>query len=421
MIVEQNHTYDSYFGRYPEGAGFQQVVRWPRNDAGEVVEPILATPEVVRRYRPEAGEEPLSNGTLAAETAYNDGAMTGFVAAQERRGFPGRAAMVSHDGSTAPVLWDLADDFVLFDNYFSSTRGGSLPNMLSLYTGSDQGFGEGTKESLSELAAAAPTTVLDRLEDGGVPWGFYSDQLGDIDSRRVTAGSYYEGDDPTPPILYWAPFLNIPRVWTEMSDRFHTQQQFYADNARGDLPSVSFVLPTSTDHPTNVTAGLERLRSLVNALKKGPGWATTAVFVVWDDWGGFYDHVRPPPGSGFRVPMLLLSPLAKQGHVSSVQHDHASVTNFVLDRFGLPRLSRKQAAAPDFADAFAPAEAALRSEQLSGRELPATPVGTPAQSRATLWLYLSAMVVVAVATVPAVRWSRRSQRRKRSLAVSETR
>jgi phospholipase C len=122
--------------------------------------------------------------------------------------------------------------------------------------------------------------------------------------------------------------------------------QLIADVARGELAEVTWVTPTckNSDHGACGSAtGPEWVSDVVNAIGESPFWSSTAIFVMWDEWGGWYDHVKPPyvdfDGLGFRVPLLVISPFAKRGYVSHVRYEHGSILKFIEDRFGLARLS----------------------------------------------------------------------------------
>ena len=125
-----------------------------------------------------------------------------------------------------------------------------------------------------------------------------------------------------------------------------------ADVGRGRLASVTWVTPTclNSDHSACGSAtGPQWVADVVNAIGESPFWNSTAIFVMWDEWGGWYDHVKPPyadfDGLGFRVPLLVISPYAKHGYVSHVQYEHGSILKFIEDRFGLPRLAASDARA----------------------------------------------------------------------------
>jgi hypothetical protein len=144
---------------------------------------------------------------------------------------------------------------------------------------------------------------------------------------------------------------------------------------------------------------------------KGPDWSKTAVFVVWDDWGGFYDHVPPPGNLGFRVPMLLVSPWARQGYTSSELHDHTSVLRWILDNFDAPPLPIYATTSANFDDAFDFSGDARRASMIAVSDvLPAPPIGTADQNAATLRLYLilllAGVFVMAIGVLPSRSWRR---------------
>ena len=115
---------------------------------------------------------------------------------------------------------------------------------------------------------------------------------------------------------------------------------------------MTWVTPTcaNSDHSSCYsTTGPDWVAAVVNAIGESPFWTNTVIFVMWDEWGGWYDHVKPPyvdyDGLGFRVPLLVISPYAKRGYVSHVQYEHGSLLKFVEDRFGLARLAATDARA----------------------------------------------------------------------------
>jgi phospholipase C len=130
-----------------------------------------------------------------------------------------------------------------------------------------------------------------------------------------------------------------------------------SDVARGQLADVTWVTPTfsNSDHAAfGSPTGPQWVADVVNAIGESPFWSSTAIFVMWDEWGGWYDHVKPPyvdfDGLGFRVPLLVISPYAKRGYVSHVQYEHGSILKFIEDRFNLARLSASDTRASSPAD-----------------------------------------------------------------------
>jgi hypothetical protein len=134
--------------------------------------------------------------------------------------------------------------------------------------------------------------------------------------------------------------------------------QFVTDAQNGNLPAMSWLVTgKASEHPVYSTCyGENWTVQQINAIMQGPDWNSTAIFLTWDDFGGFYDHVAPPGvdqfGLGIRVPMLIISPYAKTGYISHTQYEFASVLKFVEERFGLPPLTARDAAANDMLDSF---------------------------------------------------------------------
>ena len=133
--------------------------------------------------------------------------------------------------------------------------------------------------------------------------------------------------------------------------------QFFSDVANKNLPDVVMMLPTPSEHPPEDPAnGEHRVVSLVNAIMQSDYWNSTAIFITWDDWGNWYDHVPPPQvgkfGDGFRVPLLILSPYAKEGFIDHTQSEHSSIPKFIEALFSLSSLTQRDAVANDLTEAF---------------------------------------------------------------------
>ncbi len=175
------------------------------------------------------------------------------------------------------------------------------------------------------------TTLGDELDKAGISWAYYTSQydyaLGGIWNAYQAIKHIRYGPD-------WKKNVITP------------QTRFFKDVSNGKLPAVSWVTPVckNSDHGTcDTNNGPHWVASLVNAVGESQYWDSTAIFIFWDDYGGWYDHVAPPfvdyDGLGIRVPLIVVSPYAKQGWVSHVQYEHGSIVKFVEDQFGLARLS----------------------------------------------------------------------------------
>ncbi len=174
-------------------------------------------------------------------------------------------------------------------------------------------------------------TLGDELDAAGVSWHYYTSSLA---SGQGSMWSAYQA----------IKHIRYGHDWK--ANVISPQTRFFKDVARGALPAVSWITPTcsNSDHSgCGSKRGPDWVASLVNAVGNSPYWDSTAIFVFWDDYGGWYDHVPPPfadyDGLGIRVPLLVISPYAKKGYVSHVAYEHGSLLKFVEDQFGLPRLA----------------------------------------------------------------------------------
>lgn len=187
-------------------------------------------------------------------------------------------------------------------------------------------------------------TLGDELDDAGLSWGYY------------TSTVYSESG-------FWSAYQAIKHIyygpdWTK--DVFVPQTKFFDDVKDGKLRTVSWITPTcrNSDHAgCDGTTGPSWVASLVNTIGRSTYWDSTAIFILWDDYGGWYDPVPPKKldydGLGFRIPLLIVSAYAKSGYVSHVPYEHGSILRFIEDQFGLSRLapSDTRATSPQ-ADAF---------------------------------------------------------------------
>jgi phospholipase C len=198
-----------------------------------------------------------------------------------------------------------------------------------------------------EVACWDPVTLGDELDHASLPWAFYTSQWdgdGGIWSAYQAIKHIYKGQD-----------------WSE--DVITPQTNFFNDVSGGNLRAVSWITPTcaNSDHAGCFSdTGPSWVAQLVNAVGESKYWDSTAIFIFWDDYGGWYDPEPPAyadyDGLGFRIPLLVISPYAKKGFVSHVPYEHGSILKFVEDTFGLARLAasdaRANSPAPPEGDAF---------------------------------------------------------------------
>ena len=206
--------------------------------------------------------------------------------------------------------------------------GGKTDQVATL---TDQRTVKGTEQTCFDY-----TTLGDELDKAGFSWRFYTSQIngdGGEWSGYQAVNHIRKGPD-------WA------------NDVITPQTQFITDIQGGYLANVTWITPicANSDHVNcGGGTGPEWVASLVNAIGESSYWDSTAIFIMWDDWGGLYDHVAPPfedyDGLGFRVPLIIMSPYAKKNFVSHVQYETGSLLRFAEDQFGLKRLAGSDARA----------------------------------------------------------------------------
>ena len=371
VIMQENRSFDSYFGTYPGADGIPM-----KNGVPTVCLPNPVTKQCVRPYHdPSVINTGGGHGVGAAITDLDGGKMDGFIAGQEnaiqnfcsdqtdpncvqaKRGSQ-PDAMGYHDAREIPNYWAYAQNFVLQDHMFEPTASWSLPSHLFMVSEwsakcashdpmscvSDIDHPDqiviGVKPYKTPIYAWTDLTYL--LYKNKVSWKYY-----------VAYGTQPDCDEDTGPIACApkAQDFKTPEIWNPLPyfDTVHADKQvsnvqqlgkFYTDAKNGTLPSVSWIVPnnTNSEHPpSSVTTGQTYVTDLINAIMQGPDWSSTAIFLAWDDWGGFYDHVVPPVvdqnGYGFRVPALMISPYARKGYIDHQTLSFDAYVKFIEDDF----------------------------------------------------------------------------------------
>jgi phospholipase C len=381
VLMQENHTFDNYFGTYPGADGIPAGVCMP-------VDPNAADAGCVAPYHLEPGPQHLDEDADATyvtpvdpdhsqstfQVQYNNGKLDGFVSALNQRNQDGRIAMGYYDERDLPYYWAIADQYVLFDRFFSSTGGGSVLNHF-FWIGAASG---GNEDRVARSGANDLTTIFDRLEEKGVSWKFYIQNY-DPNLTYRNAG-LYPGNRASQVI--WAPvlalgrFIDQPRMLSHVVDL----EEYYADLENGTLPSVAYLVPSgASEHPPGrVQAGQLFVVSLIDALMRSSVWKQSAFMWAYDDWGGWYDHVAPPQvdayGYGFRVPALLVSPFARPGYIDHTVLDFASILRFIEDNWSLNPVAERDTFASSFDDAFDFASGAREPRFISPDRSPPQPV-----------------------------------------------
>ena len=346
VLMQENHTFDNYFGTYPGADGLPADAKMPMNpkDPNSGYE----LPWHIGMY----ATTDLSHSAATFRDQYDGGKMDGFISALLQRNQDGRLAMGYYDGRDIPYYWNLADNYVLFDRFFSSARDGSGANHLYWVSGTAPKVNG--NQNLANAMANIPT-IFDRLQVAGISWKFYVQNydptityrdLGNIGNRESQ--------------VIWVPLLNIDRFIDSpaLSSHIVDLSQYYIDLQSGNLPSVSYIVPSGdSEHPpSSLLSGQLFTKNLIQELMRSTAWNSSAFFLAYDDWGGWYDHVTPPQvdanGYGLRVPVLLVSPYALKGNVNHTQLDFTSFLKFIEENWNLAPLADRDSKANDFLSAF---------------------------------------------------------------------
>jgi len=374
----ENRSFDHYFGTYPGAEGLPKNVCVPDPMLHKRCTRPYHDTELVNRGGP--------HGMPHAIMDVNGGRMDGFIRALELHehqeclfnrsaprcnGFFGPQqqpdVMGYHTRAEIPNYWEYADNFVLQDRMFESVESWTLPSHLFLVSGwaatcrdprepmscrSDPAM-QGADTSIKAAPERRPvygwTDITYLLHKHDVSWAYYTAPGTCLEGP---CGAHNHG---TPRAMN--PLLGFTTVHENRQlGNIKTHQALWRAAADGTLPQVSWIKPGRgfSEHPNSgsLAKGQAFVTKVINAIGQGPNWETSAIFLTWDDWGGFYDHVKPPrvdkAGYGLRVPGLLISPYAKRGYIDHQLLSYDAYLKLIEDRFlGGERLDPKTDGRPD--------------------------------------------------------------------------
>jgi phospholipase C len=362
IIVQENRTFDNLFATFPGADGTT----------------VGKTHNGTMRLRESNLESPISPGNGYAHWIrdYNHGRMNGFDLDPIGR-TPGTYVYQYVNPAQIRPYWDLAKHYVLADHTFQTEGSGSFTAHQDLIRGGteiDSSHHIIDFPTRAPWGCDAPTGTTTSLITADNQWQQYKDigpfpcltyrTLRDLLDPKQLSWRYYA---PTVGESFggnlWNAFdvIKAVRYGPEWSTNEVTPEtKVFEDISRDTLPAVSWIIPDfqNSDHPGDASdTGPSWVAQVVNAIGRSPAWNTTAIVIVWDDWGGWYDHVAPPGprrygGLGFRVPMIVVSPYAKSGYVSHRRYELGSIVRFVEDNWHLPRLGTTDVRAADFVDDF---------------------------------------------------------------------
>ena len=361
IVIQENRSFDDFFATFPGADG----TTYGYTHAGKRIN-LVSGPLVTR-------DLPHSHVTFVNE--YADGNMNGFDTIRFSSGgmaktYPYRYV---NPADIAPY-WTMARQYVLADHMFQTQGSGSFTAHQDLIAGSTA---INAYESLVDFPSKAPwgcdapeytvTSLLTKNRgylhgEGPFPCLRYPTLRDLLDGAKLSWKYYVPPFRPGSYGQIWNAFdaIHAVRYSSEWQDNISSPEtNILSDIKARKLPAVAWVVPSArnSDHPGgNSTSGPAWVASIVNAVGTSPYWQSSAIVILWDDWGGLYDHVPPPQidyqGLGFRVPCLIVSPYARHGYVTHTQYEFASILKFVEDNWALGRINGNDQRANSIAGAF---------------------------------------------------------------------
>ncbi|MGC1373964.1 MAG: alkaline phosphatase family protein [Candidatus Sulfotelmatobacter sp.] len=355
FFIKENRTFDSMFGTFPGAYGATQ---------GK----ISTGATISLRHESDTLPYDLDHGWSSAISSMDNGAMDRFDLTGEANVNGLFGAYSELYQADIPNYWSYAKTFTLGDQMFSSIHSDSFPNHLYTIAAGSGGVigapgpdaepvngwacdGPATArtqvmDDLGDLSYVFPCfdfeTLADTMDQAGVTWRYYAPGKGQL-------GYFFSTFDA----------INHIRNGPDWTQDVVPTTQFQTDAESGTLPPVSWVVVGKglTDHPPkSICQGENATVTYLNALMQSPEWSSSVVFLVWDDFGGFYDHYPPPTvdeyGLGPRVPLIVISPYAKPGYIDHTQYEFSSVLKFIEEQYNLPPLSSRDANANDMMASF---------------------------------------------------------------------
>jgi phospholipase C len=405
IVTQENRSFDHYFGHLPDywkSHNFPQATNGTTLDAepatspdadpdGTTINPYNLQSACTENPSPSWAESHRDRNRFSPEDS-NNALMDGFVitaADDAQQSSPSLYDVLGHrtmgyfNGDQLNYYYFMASNFATSDRWFSPIMSRTQLNRMYLYGATSQGH-------VSPLVANEHLTskmIVQLMQDNGISWKIYihPDSTGCTTPTCLAKYSYLKQFD-------YGSF-----ALTNFPDKFASISQLMTDMQNGTLPQVSFLEPagyvgldehsndTDIVHPPSVQSGAKYIAGILNTLMASPSWKDTVLILTYDEPGGFYDHVAPqsavPPDAiqfptdgptqsgtacandstdpvcgffftGFRVPVIVISPFAKANYVSHVPMDYTAMLKLIETRFNLPSLTARDAAQPDMSQEF---------------------------------------------------------------------
>jgi phospholipase C len=347
VIMQENRSFDNLFNGFPGADSAQSGMNGSQQIA---LQPIsLGDPR------------DLEHSHTRWLKDWDDGAMDNFA---QGGASPSTLAYSYVPESDVEEYWSLARQYVLGDRMFQSNTGpsfvahqymiaGQAANVVENPTGSVWGCDAppGTTAAVmgpdgTEIPGVYPCfdylTIADLLDEKGVTWRYYAP----TDGNNFFILSAYQA----------IRHIRFGQDWHD--NVISPQNRVLTDIQHGELAQVTWIVPdwAHSDHPGSGNEGPSWVASIINAIGNSPYWNSTAIFITWDDWGGWYDHVDPPKvdamGPGFRVPLLVVSPYAKHGYITHHVHEASGFIAFIEHNFDLGTLGARDGGSDAYQECF---------------------------------------------------------------------
>jgi phospholipase C len=364
VIMQENRTTDNLFNGFP---GADTVLTATQKGKAVTLQPVTL----------EQGSD-VDHSHIGWVAAYDNGLMDNFASGTANAFFPGTYPVPNFPYAYVPQsetvpYFTLAKAYTFGDRMFQSNTGPSFvahQYMIAAQSGNADENPNGAPWGCDALPATTVNligpdgtdvpgvfpcfdyqTVADLLDAKGVTWKYYAPPLGKAGYALPGGGDVWSAFEAIRHIRYGPDWTN---------NVISPQTQFFTDIQNGKLAQVTWIIPafTYSDHagPNATAEGPDWVANLVNAIGASPDWNSTVIFIAWDDWGGWYDHVVPPQvdsmGLGARVPLIIVSPYAKHGYISENVHEFSGFITYTEETFGLGNLGQRDVKADDFADCF---------------------------------------------------------------------
>jgi phospholipase C len=346
FLMQGGRTFDNYFGTYPGADGLRPGICQPLatgDPTGKCVKPFLLD---------NTERAPLGANATVVANQWDGGKMDGFVAAYQQQGRDGALAMGYYNANELPFYWEAAQNYVLFDHFFSSTKYGIRDNRSYWVAASPAPGGTGRipADGYGNLQ-----TIFDRLQAAGVSWKFYVQGYNPAQTYQSASPTSSETQTARVPLVDFERFTHDPALASHIVGL----DQYYRDLAAGTLPAVAYVASSSAADERSaqsIPAGQSLVGTMTTQLMESRYWDSSALMWSYDGSGGWFDGVRPPTVDGqplgFRVPALLVSAYARKGQVNHTVLDYASALKFIEQNWGLAPLTARDAHANSLSSAF---------------------------------------------------------------------